>query len=281
VILSSSRGAAVPLVLQRQLVGIGQIYFQATPVFGAVLLFCLYLSGPILAAGAVLGVSVASLVAWALVYAKADRDKGLFSFNGALSGIGLCACYEAGWPLCVAIVLAGVLTAIFSRCAQLCKLPVLTSGFVLVMWLAIVMAPVPGLTPRSYAGCRLADETLLFCAWAQASFVPSAWLGCLLLASTAWLSRRASLWVLGAGIAVWAVASTGIGIRGQVADIAMNCMLTALGLSVYRFPHGLRVAGIVLGGLLAWIMGQLGMPCLTLPFILATWSVFMVRVTIR
>jgi urea transporter len=92
------------LALQRQLVGIGQIHFQASPVFGAMLLLCLYLNAPALAMGCAPGVCSASLAAWAMRLPSGERHNGIYSFNGALTGIGLCAGYRldvgfGGWPL--------------------------------------------------------------------------------------------------------------------------------------------------------------------------------------
>jgi urea transporter len=127
----------------------GQIYFQASPVFGAVLLLCLYLNAPVLALGCALGVSISSLAAQALRLPEESRHNGLYSFNGALTGIGLCACYRFEVALLAWIVAAGLLTAALTQVMQRLRIPPLTLPFVLMMWLAMAIAAAVSVWPDS------------------------------------------------------------------------------------------------------------------------------------
>ena len=280
-ILSSSRGAAVPLILQRQLVGIGQIYFQASPLFGTVLLLCLYLNAPALALGCALGVCAASLAAWAMRLPSENRHNGIYSFNGALTGIGLCASYRLDGALLVWIAASGLLTAALTQAMQRLRLPPLTLPFVLMMWLAMAIGQNFGLQPSTPPGGASGDAPLnyLFCSLGQATFIGLAPIGMLLWAAMSRRDWHLAMSALAAASLSWLAfmvadaAWPGSGIAAHATGAGVNSVLAMLALGCRRCRWHLRLAGVALSIALSIALGSLALPYFTLPFILSTWMI--------
>jgi urea transporter len=270
------------LILQRQLVGIGQIYFQASPIFGTVLLLCLYLNAPPLALGCALGVSSASLAAWAMRLPSENRHNGIYSFNGALTGIGLCAVYRLDGALLVWIAASGLVTAALTQVMQRLRIPPLTLPFVLMMWLAMAIGQNFGLQPLTApaaASCGSAPLNYLFCTLSQAIFIGLAPLGMLLWAA---MSRRAwhlAMSALAAACISWltfiaaAAAWPDSGIAAHSTGAGINSTLAMLALGSRQCRWHLRLAGVALSIALSIVFGGLSFPYFTLPFILATWVI--------
>lgn len=275
-ILSSAPRVAVPLVLQRQLTAIGQIYFQDSPIFGTVLLLCLYLSGPVLALGCALGVGSASLAARALKLPKERRDNGLYGYNGALTGIGLCASYQLGGTLLLWVAAAGALTAVLTYAAERARIPPLTLPFVLMMWLAGASNGLQEVAPLAGA-CGTSAVSYLFCSMGQAVFIGIAPLGMLLWAAMARRRWHMAMWGLsGAALSWLAIALAGqlwpgSGIEAHAAGAGINATLAMLALSASQSRWPLRLAGAALSIALSVGLGDAGLAYFTLPFILATW----------
>lgn len=277
---------AVFSLLQSLLAGIGQIYFQAPPLNGAVLLLCLYLSRPALALGGMLGVTVATATACAAGFPREQRQQGLYGFNAALSGIGLCSLYHLNQALLAWIVLAGVLTACVTHAfLRWCKLPALTLQFVLLMLLAAVLGPVSGLhrlPPLQTAGiCSSGLPDYAFCVTGQIGFISSVPLGMLVwtaLAHQRWQPGASAM--LGALIA-WCAQVLGNSlwpqaqIATQATGMGVNCTLVMLGLSVHQRAWPLRFLGSGFSILLCLLFGRMTLPYFTLPFVLATWTVLL------
>lgn len=270
----------VPLAVQSQLSAIAQIYLQSSPIFGTVVLLCLYLTRPVLALGCLLGACVASTTAWALAFPDQDRHQGLYSFNAALSGAGLCAGYQFNSALAGWIAVTAVLTALLSRAAQRAGIPVLTSLFVAVMWLAIATARLLGLQPIvdvPAGGCSLAPLSFLFCAIGQVTFVGPAALGMLIWAVLARHRWHLAMWTLYGVALAWCVAISAELIlhwpivTSQSTGMGINSALTVLALSTFERSWPQRLLGAALSILLCLALGATGYPYFTAPFVLATW----------
>ncbi|OEZ63711.1 urea transporter [Duganella sp. HH105] len=282
-ILSSAPRVAVPLVLQRQLTAIGQIYFQDSPIFGTVLLLCLYLSGPVLALGCVLGAASAALAAWASKLPAERRDNGLYSCNGALTGIGLCASYQFGGALLLWIAAAGALTAALTWAAERARIPPLTLPFVLMMWFVGACAGAVGAdsglqgVALPAGACGTSAINYLFCSVGQAAFIGVAPLGMLLWAAMARRRWHMAMWGLSGAALSWlsiALAGRlwpGSGIEAHVAGAGINSTLCMLALSTGSSRWPLRLAAAWLSIALSVALGDAGLAYYTLPFILATW----------
>jgi urea transporter len=273
---------AIPMAVQSQLSGIGQIYFQSSPIFGTALLLCLYLSAPALALGGLLGVCVASATAWMLDFPEADRRKGIYSFNAALSGVGLCASYQLSATLAAWIALAGVLSAVFSRVAQYLNIPAFTSMFVGVMWLSIAAAPSIGLQamPLDAAGaCSLASPGFLFCGVGQVCFVGAAPLGLLVVSALSLKDWQLGVWALGGALLAWLVLAMAdsfwpsTGMSAQSTAMAVNSALAMLATYVLGRAWKWRVVAAALSIVVCAVMSVFSLPYFTFPFVCASWAV--------
>ncbi|NVD72453.1 urea transporter [Duganella sp. BJB1802] len=280
-ILSSASRVAVPVVLQRQLTAVGQIYLQDSPMFGAVLLLCLFLSGPPLALGCVLGVACASLAAWAFNLEEERRHNGLYGFNGALAGVGLCAIYQLDGPLLLMVAGAGALTAALTYATERARIPPLTLPFVVVMWLAGAVAHSIGLQESVPApgGCGTTVASYLFCSMGQAAFIGGAPLGMLLWAALARRHWHQAMWGLSGALFSWLAITlanqlwpgAGIEIQSIGAGINSTLVMLAVGARECRWPS--RLACAALSIMLSVGLGATGIHCFTLPFILAIWLI--------
>jgi len=281
VILSSASRLAVPVVLQRQLTALGQIYFQDSPVFGAVLLLCLLLSGPPLALGCVLGVACASLAACAFKPPEERRHNGLYGFNGALAGIGLCAVYQVDGPLLLTVASAGALTAASTYAAERARMPPLTLPFVLTMWLAGAVAQGIGLQESMPApgGGGTTLTSYLFCSMGQAAFIGGAPLGMLLWAALARRHWHQAMWGLSGALFSWLAIMLanqlwpGAGIETQSTGAGINSTLVMLALGASKCRWLSRLAGVAFSIMLSVGLGATGIHYFTLPFILAIWFI--------
>ena len=273
-------------LLQSLLAAIGQIYFQAAPLTGAVLLMCLYLSRPVLALGCLLGVIAATATACAAGFPRQQRQQGLYGFNAALSGIGLCSFYQFEPALLAWIALAGVLTAFVTHAfLRWCKLPALTLQFVMLMLLAAVLGPVSGLhrlPPLQTSGtCSLVLLNYPFCVTGQIGFISSVPLGMLMWTALAHHHWHLGVWALLGALIAWYALVLGNGlspqayIATQAAGMGTNCILVMLGLSVHQRAWPLRFLGGGFSILLCLIFGKMALPYFTLPFVLATWTVLL------
>ncbi|MBV6322030.1 urea transporter [Duganella violaceipulchra] len=277
----------VPLAVRGQLSAIAQIYLQSSPIFGTVLLLCLYLTQPVLALGCLVGACVASAMAWALAFPDGDRRQGRYSFNAALSGAGLCAGYQFSSALVAWIVVLAVLTALLSRVAQRAGIPVLTSLFVAAMWLTDACAPLLGLRSAAQVAaipaCSLAPSSFLFCTLGQVSFVGPAALGVLVWAALARHSRQLALWMLYGAALAWCVASSAEWVlnwpvvSSQSTGMGINSALTALALATFERSRSQRLLGPALSILLCLALAATGLAYFTAPFVLATWLLLSAR----
>jgi urea transporter len=276
--------AGVPLAVQGQLSAIAQIYLQSSPVFGTAVLLCLYLTQPALALGCLLGACVASATAWVLAFPDDERRQGLYSFNAALSGAGLCACYQFSSALAAWIAVIAVLTSVLTRAAQRAGIPILTSLFVAAMWPTMAAAPVLGLHPEAAStgaagACTLAPLSYLFCVFGQVTFIGPAALGMLLWAVLARRSWHLGIWALAGAGQAWVVASTADMllrwpvITSQATGLGINAALTMLALTTFNQPRALRLLGATLSILFCLGFGAAGVPYFTLPFVLSIWFV--------
>ncbi|GJJ03078.1 transporter [Duganella rhizosphaerae] len=274
------------MVLQRQLTAIAQIYLQDSPIFGTVVLLCLYLTQPVLALGCLVGACIASATSWALAFPDEDCRQGLYSFNAALSGVGLCAGYQFSAALVAWIAVIAVLTALLSRVAQRAGIPVLTSLFVAAMWLTAACAPLLGIRSTvqvADAACNLAPSSFLFCTLGQVSFIGPAALGVLVWAALARRRWRLAMWTLYGAVLAWCVASGAAWVlnspivSSQATGMGINSALTALALATFERSRSQRLLGPALSILFCLALGAAGLSYFTAPFVLATWLLLPTR----
>ncbi|MDR6960586.1 urea transporter [Pseudomonas brassicacearum] len=258
--------------------GFSQIFLQRHPLCGLLCLLAILLSAPALFGGALLGGVAGLLTAQQRGYAKADRQAGLFSYNGILLGLLLSLALPWSVLLPPLIIASGGLSAMLvqqwlKRTRRPRCLPAYTAPFVGLGWLLLSFAPPPS-SPQSV------DLTLpnLLAAHlnglAQVMFLDHPLAGALIAAGLLIANRRAAGWALlgsTAGLAFallhheHAVALSGLG--------GYNPALVALALSQQHRRPWLPGMGIFLAAMLAPGFIALGLAPLTAPFILACWLI--------
>ncbi|WP_394778156.1 urea transporter [Undibacterium sp.] len=272
-------GAGVLRVTANALLhGFSQIYCQRSALTGAALLLALCVAMPQMAATACLALAIATLCGLILSWSYSDVADGLYGYNAALCGAGLAASFQAGSILLLWAAAAGVLCATATHLLrQWVKLPVLTSPFIMVMLLAVWLGPQSGLQVLAADGQHytgLAAFTLH--AVAQISFIGgtlSPLLGLLVLAALALHHRRAAMWAMAAGLSVWCAAMPGTALDSYLPGITLNCMLSAICLTVNRRGLNARCGGIAATAGIGLVCAALSLKVFTLPFVAACWIV--------
>ncbi|MFP5404760.1 MAG: urea transporter, partial [Gammaproteobacteria bacterium] len=123
--------------------GFSQVLLQRNPLCGLCCLLAILLTAPNLVGGALLGALAGLLTAQRRGYPRADRQAGLYSYNGVLIGILFSAVLPWSAILPPLIIAAGGLSSIFVqqwRKRGNCLLPAYTAPFVLLGWAALLLA---------------------------------------------------------------------------------------------------------------------------------------------
>ena len=257
--------------------GFSQIFLQRQPLCGLLCLLAILIGAPTLLGGALLGGVAGLLTAQRRGYPKAERQAGLYSYNGVLLGLLISQHFAWSALLPPLILAGGGLSAILTRqwlkhASQPDDLPAYTAPFVLLGWLLI--GTVPDSTFSLSEPDTLAALTAAFTGLAQSMLLNQPVAGAL-IALGLWLAnRRAAVWALvgstaGVLIALWLQepASALLGLHSY------NPALAALALSQVRRHPWLPLLGILLAILLTPGFAALHLPALTAPFILACWLV--------
>lgn len=302
--LLSADGAPPPAILEfpdSVLRGIGQVMLQNNSWTGLLFLIGIFCNSTLFGLGALAGAAVSTATAMVL---GADRSRvraGMFGFNGALVAIALLYFLEPDaltWTcvvfasLCSSIVMAAML-----RLLQFWQIPVLTAPFVLTsmcFFLAIArfgrlhsthLLPTAGLPASATVEGIVTASTVaqgLFNGIAQVCFQGSVVTGILFALGLLVSSRRACaaalLGSLTGLVVAWGMGAAEPAIRAGA--FGFNSVLTAIALwSVFLRPgaHSLAygavatIATAVAFAAISAALEPLGIPALTLPFVLVVW----------
>lgn len=258
--------------------GFSQIFLQRHPLCGLLCLLAILLTAPVLFAGALLGAVAGLLTAQRRNYAKADRQAGLFSYNGVLLGL-LLSLYFPWSPLLPPLILAaGGVSAMLTQ--QWLKhvyrsrsIPAYTSPFVAIGWILLLFAE-----PSAPTALIEMNTLNLLAAGlrglGQVMFLEHPLAGALIGIGLLIADRRAFCWALFAS-AIGLASSllhheTGAALLGLG---SYNAVLAALAFSAQRQQPWLPLLGIVLALLVTPLFAALGLAMLTAPFILAGWLI--------
>ena len=269
---------------QAALNGVSQIFLQANPICGLLIMATIALYAPALLVGALLGLLSGTVTAWRLGYARQDIEAGLYGYNATLLGLLITLVLGTGASALLLVVLSGALSSLLQR--YLLRLmrehggpAVFTLSFVLLGWLALALAGVLD----TVADARLPDPAVdgwgalgaMASGMGQVMFLgaPEAGLG--LLAAILVADRRAGLWALcGSGVGVYCSLLMGLSTPQALAGLdGYNPALAALALSQVHRSALAPALGIVLAITCRLAFDRLGLAPLTMPFILACWAV--------
>lgn len=258
--------------------GFSQIFLQRHPLLGLLCLSAILLTAPTLLGGALLGGVAGLLTAQRRNYAKADRQAGLFSYNGILLGLLLSLYFPWSALLPPLIIAAGGLSAMLTRqwlnrARDHHGLPAYTAPFVGIGWLLLSFAaPLPPAPLTEMNTLNLLAAALKGLGQVMSLSDPLA--GALIAMGLLIADRRAFFWAMlassaGLGFALWhhETSSALPGLSGY------NPVLAALAFSSLRRQPWLPVLAIGLSVLLAPGFAALGLATLTAPFILACWLI--------
>ena len=257
--------------------GFSQIFLQRQPLCGLLCLLAILIGAPALFGGALLGGVAGLLTAQRRGYPKAERQAGLYSYNGVLLGLLISQHFAWSALLPPLILACGGLAAMLTRqwlkhADQPNDLPAYTAPFVVLGWL--LLGTVPQNTFALGEPDTLAILTAPFTGLAQIMLLDQPMAGAL-IALGLWLAnRRAAGWALigasvGVLLALWLDEPAGalLGLHSY------NPALAAMALSQMRRQPWLPLLGILLAILLTPGFAALHLPALTAPFILACWLV--------
>ncbi|KAA8551730.1 urea transporter [Pseudomonas marginalis] len=257
--------------------GFSQIFLQRHPLCGLLCLLAILVSAPALLGGALLGGVAGLLTAQRRGYPKAERQAGIYSYNGVLLGLLISQHFAWSALLPPLILACGGLSAILTRqwlkhASRPHDLPAYTAPFVGLGWLLL------GSVPHSALALGEPDTLAVlgapFTGLAQIMLLDQPLAG-VLIALGLWLAnRRAAVWaVIGASSGVligWLLDDTSAALLGLH---SYNPALAALALSQARRQPWLPLLGILLAILLTPGFAAVHLPALTAPFILACWLV--------
>lgn len=257
--------------------GFSQIFLQRHPWCGLLCLLAILIGAPALLGGALLGGVAGLLTAQRRGYPKAERQAGIYSYNGVLLGLLISQHFAWSALLPPLILACGGLSAILTRqwlkhASRPHDLPAYTAPFVGLGWLLL------GSVPHSALALGEPDTLAVlgapFTGLAQIMLLDQPLAGAL-IALGLWLAnRRAAVWaMIGASSGVligWLLDDTSAALLGLH---SYNPALAALALSQARRQPWLPLLGILLAILLTPGFAAVHLPALTAPFILACWLV--------
>lgn len=280
--------------------GIGQVALQANSVAGVVFVLAVAWSSPAQALALLWGAVLSTALATRVGVDDRAVHEGLWGFNGALAAQAALVFMPAGAATWVAATVAALGTVPITLAVQKLlarrRLPALSLPFILALWSVLLVAqrldaaPIPATGAATLLGPPVALDLGLVAdavlkGVAQVFFQAHGGTGALVLLGLFVASPRAALLaVLGAasgsavawglGASAEALHSGMQGFSGALAAVAVGTVLLPTSMGRIRpLLWAMFAAGAtpLLGAALAAVLGFVGLPVLTLPFVLASW----------
>ena len=298
---SATPAQQLAVLADAMLRGLGQVMFQNNSYAGLLFLLGIVANSPLFATAACVGAVTATLTALALGADRVLVRAGMFGFNGALTGIALLYFLAPAALTWISILLAAacstLLMAALLAAFKVWKLPALTAPFVFTSLIFFLSAarfgrlestgqlPTAGLPVKAAVEGVVTAGTIgegLLTGVGQVFFQGSVLSGLLFVAGLAVSSRRAAAAALAASLAgllvAWGMGAAEAAIRAGA--FGFNSVLTAIALAgVFLAPGTASSLYALLGAIVtpfvaaacAAALEPLGLPAMTLPFVLTTW----------
>ncbi|ATP49255.1 urea transporter [Pseudomonas sp. ITEM 17296] len=260
--------------------GFSQVLLLRNPLCGLCCLLAILLTAPNLVGGALLGALAGLLTAQRRGYDRADRQAGLYCYNGVLIGILISAVLPWSAIMPPLILAAGGLSSIIThqwrkRGGKL--LIAYTAPFVLLGWGTLLLAE-PATVPYVEADPLYA----LLRGVGQVFLLDKPMAGLLIVIGMYLANPYAATWAvigsaIGAGVALLAdqAQAAWMGLYG------FNAALAALAFSRQGERPWVTVLAIVMAIAVQSIASSLNLPLLTAPFVIACWILGAVLAQLR
>lgn len=265
--------------------GFSQIFLQAHPGCGLLILLAIGLHAPDLVIGALLGALVGTFSSVALGYRGADIDIGLYGYSTALLGLLAVLLLGLSALSCGLIVLSSVIASLLqfqliTAMRERNWLPGFTLPFILLGWLVLALVSALDLAAPALleAPLQLDGPGLLFAVASgigQIIFLDQPLSGLLLLIAVWLADRKGAAWMLCGSVAGVAMGLAAGAAEQQVLSglTGYNPALAALAVSQVQRSWLAPLLAIIAAALFRLIFDLLGLPPLTMPFILACWLI--------
>ncbi|HSX87694.1 MAG TPA: urea transporter [Pseudomonas sp.] len=268
--------------LRALLNGFSQIFLLSHRGCGALVLLAIALGAPELLGGALLGGLSSQLTAQRRGYAQDDIETGLYGYNGILLGLLISLKFAepilAPLLIIVSAAFSSLLLAPWMRCMRERQwLPAFTLPFIALGWVLLALPlqlqsgteveppPLDGLSVVSAIARGLG----------QVVFLDQPLAGLCLLLGLLLADKLAACWaLLGSACGLGLALHLGWPQHGALAGLhGYNAALAAVAVSQVNRGPWLPLLGIALATLLQPGFAALGLPALTMPFILACWLI--------
>ncbi|MGH7020911.1 MAG: urea transporter [Brevundimonas sp.] len=281
--------------------GVGQVMLQNNSYAGLLFLIGVFYNSPLFGVAVLVGAVASTTTARLLAVDRSQVQAGLFGFNGALVGVAVLYFLHPGALTWVCLVFAAacstVLMAAMLHLMSVWKAPVLTAPFVFVslcVFLATArfgrlasteLLPTAGLPHSVSVEGVVTGSTVvegLFSGVAQVFFQASPVTGVLFLIGLLVASRTAAVAALvgsllglmvawGLGAAEPAIRSGAFGFNSALTMIALVSVFFRPGVASVIYAALAAVASTVVFAAVSASFAPIGMPALTLPFVLVVW----------
>ncbi|HET8631207.1 MAG TPA: urea transporter [Thermomicrobiales bacterium] len=282
--------------------GVAEVFLQNNPLTGLIFLVGIFISSYIAGLYALLATVVATGTAMLLGVPREQVDKGMYGFNGTLTGLALAyyMAHDAVLPfyIILAAIFVTIATAFIQDALSPVNVPILTSSFVLTTWIflaalynfgrlvggpALGAAHLPANAGLTAAVLTPTDAWMGFLnGVAQVMFQLNIWTGVAILIGLLVNSRISCAAAIVGSLVGLGVAKALGGSASAVREglYGFNPVLTAVDLGgIYYLLSGRTVlftfvATIVTAvtyGTLATILAPVGLPVLTAAFVIVTW----------
>ncbi|WP_051353067.1 urea transporter [Thalassobacillus devorans] len=295
-------------VINLSMKGVSQVVLIENAVTGIIILTGITVASFSLGVIAFISAMLGTLIG---LYGGAEDSakSGLFGFNSVLAGLSLFLFLEVPnkWSIAlIGAVLAAVFTAGIMHILGTFEIPALTFPFIMVTWMFLLagyqftsLTLSKDLVPQDLSSWKIAttDNPSLvngiIRGVGQVFFQDFFWTGIIIIIGIFWAGWKFGVYtILGTTLASWAAYTMGADIHTlNLGLYGYNAVLTVIAVSLV-FDEKRKLAPVtgIIGAILSvpvtaavhTVLIPYGLPVLTLPFVLTTWTLLAARkVTIK